>query len=165
MLASGNDPARARDRSRPHAQRVGEVRLSSDAVAQHRLRVLHIAGEPALRCSLRPEAGSTEAAGLPERLDVRLPGGPDRPCAKGVRGGLGVLPERQDPPLRDDVARRTFCLQIDTFRPTLPEPKRPRFLPEPPALVPLLARGAQPLPQLVAKRSTAVEGVAVHVAL
>src|SRR5690349_5640452 len=120
----------------------GEVRLLPDAVAQHRVRVRELAGFVALRHPDGPEAAAVEAEGLSERLDVRLLGERDRTCAQGVRRRHGLLTDSESHPLRNDVARRCFYLQIGHFRAALQEPKRPRLLPQPPALVPLLVLDA-----------------------
>jgi hypothetical protein len=55
-----------------------------------------------------------------------------------LRGRHGLLPDRPSHPVRQDMARRRFHLQIEQFRTTLPQPERPRALPQPAALVSLL---------------------------
>ena len=113
-----------------------------------------------IRSGLKPPRGSRRAARTTGRSATRLA----RPVVrKGVRRGHGALPKRQGHPLRNDLARRAFRLQIQPFRPALQKPQRPRLLPQPPALVPLLTRALQPRYQVVTQRS-AVDGVATSVA-
>jgi hypothetical protein len=144
MLASGCAPICARARSRPPGLRLGEVRVLPDAVAQHRMRVFELAGIASMRRPNRAEAAAVEAEGLPERLDVRLLGQRDRTRAQGLRRRHRLLADRARDPLRHDVARRSFLLQIEHFRAALQEPKRTRLLPQPPAFVPLLTRRRYP---------------------
>jgi hypothetical protein len=140
MLASSRAPTGSRLGPRPAGDCVGEVRVLPDAVAQHRVRLFELAGELAVRHPERAEAGAAQAEGLHERLDLRLLRERDWPCSHRVRGRHGPLPEGPGRAVRDDVARRAFHLQIEDFRIDLQEPKRPRLLPQPPALVPFLDR-------------------------
>jgi hypothetical protein len=163
MLASARAPTGDRVRAPPTRFGVGEVGLLPDAVAQHRLPLPELAGRPALRHPHGPETAAVEAKGMHGRLDGWLPGRRDRSCPEGLRRRHGPFAECPTPPLRNHLAGRSFHLQSEQFRPALQEPERPRLLPQPRALVPVLTRVSQPRFEVFAQRP-AIEVGTTHVA-
>src|SRR5438094_3311051 len=138
----GRRRRRGRPRALRHRRRGGtpeRARQLPDALEEHLLHVRQQLRLSALRHQQRSPPAAAEARELRVRLGRLGEHAPRRPIARGLRERQRLQLDGARAAVRDDVEARRLHVHVPGSRLDVPQRERPRLVPQPPALAPVLS--------------------------